>query len=45
MSIQTNVKPYVYMAKLRHVIRATCLCCKRNWDIGNYTQHMRKENG
>lgn len=23
---------------------ACCLCCKREWDIGNYTQHIRKKN-
>lgn len=27
----------------RFNIRASCLCCHREWDIGNYTQHIRRE--
>ncbi len=23
--------------------RACCLCCNREWDIGNYTQHIRRQ--
>lgn len=23
--------------------RACCLCCKKEWDIGNYTQHLRRK--
>jgi group I intron endonuclease len=22
--------------------KTTCLCCKKEWDMGNYTQHIRK---
>jgi group I intron endonuclease len=22
--------------------RASCLCCKKDWDMGNFTQHIRK---
>lgn len=26
----------------RFNIRTSCLCCKREWDIGNYTQHIKR---
>jgi group I intron endonuclease len=26
----------------RFNIRASCVCCKREWDIGNYTKHIRQ---
>lgn len=30
------------IAKLRHIIYVTCLCCKYKFDIGNYTRHINK---
>lgn len=27
---------------LRFGIRASCLCCHRNWDIGNFVQHIKR---
>lgn len=24
--------------------RATCLCCSKEWDIGNYTQHIKRKD-
>ena len=29
----------------RFNIRVCCLCCQREWDIGNYTQHLRRNHG
>jgi group I intron endonuclease len=26
----------------RFRVRLCCVCCKREWDLGNYTQHIRK---
>jgi hypothetical protein len=25
--------------------KACCVCCRREWDLGNLTKHLRKQNG
>jgi group I intron endonuclease len=42
-----SIENYRKAAKIRGAAhfagkKISCLCCKRDWDIGNFTQHIRK---
>jgi hypothetical protein len=36
-------KPYIKL-KPSFVRKASCLCCHRQWDLGNLSKHLRKQN-
>ena len=38
-----NYKPYT-KSKPSFVRKASCLCCRKEWDLGNLTRHLRKQN-
>lgn len=36
-------KPYT-KSPPSYIVKASCVCCRREWDLGNLAKHLRKQN-